>query len=973
MVFVVAAAWVAIGAYLRRRRPKTSIVPLEPRSTSSYLRSLLPFEKGDRLLGRDQEVGQLLVLLRSLEFRFGFLSGEAGAGKTSLLRARILPELEKEGRHVVYVPRTGNDPEAAIRKELCVSMSFPELPTEHETLGELFRKALEALPGKSLVLIVDQFEEHFVAQGAPGSKERFEKALIEISALEHRVRVLFSIRKEFVDDLLDLSKVIPSLQSTQWRLPLRNFAPGTAREVLRKVSQEENLPFSDELQDIVIVDLTRDKRVRPVEFQIVLTTLLTQGVGELSIYRTMQGAQGVIARFVSDTIEPPDLKVNEVERTVARQSLRALCNKQFTTRRPVGLTRLELLERILAEMQTSIGIPVSRTQIEVALDRVLRRLVESYILILEDRDRFNLVHDYLASPVRDATAGMETVEERANRLLEQYVEQVRADRQIVMPWKTLRFVQRFAGAESLARSDAWALLRRSRLRHYAFLGGAGLAGLALVTLMLPFGVRYPAEEQIKLSGRRFISRDGRLLVILDNNQATIMRLDRPKFELRKLSLPVKWVAPAPAGDSLLALGTDRALYRVRIEGNLKLEKLIDNVSWSEFYIRYRWAGFSSDGSWSFATSPDGRVYAWPVQGRPREIFKIVLTNERRKPVDPNKPLPKEHAWFDEPQPPVTGLTANGRWLWVVDGNGHLYVLNPSADSGTQPTAVGTLVSSNFGFEKWQVVGSPNGEWLAFTDDADLVRVVNLARNSASAPVIALRMSRHPGGLGGIWFSPDSKWLVARATFANFYTVQLIEPISAQAFPAIDLPQSSSEEGRQTVVFDAASKYIAGRAQDGQTYIWQLASPPRTNAKPGVEQRSGYEYGQNAFFCANDSRVLLSAQDGSIHSARLDHWPLEFKQIGRLAPSFVNFRMSNDQQTIFAYDSVRLAAGTCEDLRTVTEHNSNIFEIVSDGRGNLVLIGERDLLRLGRAFYLWGVPVWRIGWPELLPSLARKNE
>src|SRR5579863_1553467 len=81
--------WLALGAHLRKTRPKPPILAPEARSSSSYLRGLLPFEKGDSLLGRDQEVARLLAVLRSLDFRVAFLSGEAGAGKTSLLRARI--------------------------------------------------------------------------------------------------------------------------------------------------------------------------------------------------------------------------------------------------------------------------------------------------------------------------------------------------------------------------------------------------------------------------------------------------------------------------------------------------------------------------------------------------------------------------------------------------------------------------------------------------------------------------------------------------------------------------------------------------------------------------------------------------------------------------------------------------------------------------------------------------------------------
>lgn len=144
-------------------------------------------------------------------------------------------------------------------------------------------------------------------------------------------------------------------------------------------------------------------------------------------------------------------------------------------------------------------------------------------------------------------------------------------------------------------------------------------------------------------------------------------------------------------------------------------------------------------------------------------------------------------------------------------------------------------------------------------------------------------------------------------------------------------------------------------------------------KPAVEQRGEADwsdnYVQNAIFCANNSQVLVSAEYGSIHSARVDPWPLklEFKQIGRLTGSSVSFRIANDKETIFAYDSVRLAAGTCDELRTITEHDSKILQIASDGQGNLVLISGLDLLRLGRAFYLWGMPVWSIDWPEILPE------
>lgn len=966
MGLLLAITWFAIGAYLRRRRPKATGVTLVPRSTSSYLRSLLPFEEGDRLLGRDQEVGQLLALMRSLEYRCGFLSGEAGAGKTSLLRARILPELKKEGRHVVYVPRAGSDPCAAIQHELRLSVTLKQPPVENVAFRELLRDVMEAISGKTLVLIIDQFEEYFVAMRAPGKQDAFEEALADLLTFDHRLRVLFSLRKEFVDDLLDLGRAILPLQNSRWRLPLRSFAPGTARDLLRKVSQEENLPFSDELQDMVIVDLTRAQRVRPVEFQIVLTTLLIQGVSELSAYRSMEGAQGVIARFVSNSVEPPDLKVNEVERAVARQTLRALCNKEFTTRRPIGLTRTELLERILAEMKINNGIPVVRDQAEKALNSVLQRFLENYILIPEDKERFNLVHDYLASPVRDATTGMETVEERADRLLDQYIEQARADHHVVMPWKTLRFVERFAGGENLARSDASALLRRTRLQHNVLAIGVVLALLTLITLLLPFGVRYPIQERLELVGERSISSDGRLLLAVDKNQATVIRLDRLNFELRKLSLPMKQLFPAPDGETLLGIGTDGALYRAHIDSDLKLDKLIDNVGWDKLGRR-NWAGFSSDGSWSFAVSTDGTVYVWPTNGRPRKIHKIIMSDMYGRPIDQTKPLPSEIDWANRAIAPEIGFTADDGWLWIIDDNGHFFLLDPRRQYSSPPTALTTL--SGHSDDSGNVKSSEDGTWLAVAD-SNRVQVIRLTTNGASAPVTALKVSAELPSRPSLWFSPHSKWLVMRPSFQNFYALDLREPIVAASFAAIDLPATSFDLGNSTVVFNDADQYAAGQAQNGLIYIWKLASPPRADALPAVGNLDKFNDGQSAFFCANSGQVLVGATDGSIYSAQLKDLPVKMSQIGRLARPPVQFRMASDQQTVFAYDSVRLATGTCDDLHIILEHDSNIIRIVTGQEKSLVLVAERDLVRLGRSFYMWGIPVWQIGWPGIMPAFKR---
>jgi hypothetical protein len=94
-----------------------------------------------------------------------------------------------------------------------------------------------------------------------------------------------------------------------------------------------------------------------------------------------------------------------------------------------------------------------------------------------------LTFNYLAPAIRDATADIDTIEERANRLLEQYVGQARSDRRVIVPLQSLLFIRRFATAERRGRGESARLIRRSLWRHAHTAGVAGLGGIALVTLL----------------------------------------------------------------------------------------------------------------------------------------------------------------------------------------------------------------------------------------------------------------------------------------------------------------------------------------------------------------------------------------------------------------------------------------------------------------------------------------------------------
>jgi len=958
---LVSVAWFSLGTYIRKRRPKSPRLPSGLRSSSSYLRGLLPFEKGESLLGREQEVGRLLALLRSLEYRVGFLSGEAGSGKTSLLRARVVPELEKDGYEVIYVARVGGDPAVAIRKAL-EKISLPgAIGADESPLATVIHSSTTP-QGKGLVIIVDQFEEHFVINRTRDSRKLFEAAIDEVFKADLQVRLLFSLRKEFVDDLLDLATVLPDLQRTRWRLPLRNFSPETALEVSRSVSQAEQLRFSDALLETVIADLSRNEQVRPVEFQIVLTALLNQNIFDLDRYRAIGGAHSLIARFVSETIDPPDFPAGEVERMVARLTLRMLCNRDFTTRRPVGLTRSEIFDQVCVELSAKGPIRAAKDEVCEALGRVLLRLTESYILILEDEDRFNLIHDYLTSPVRDATANVETIEERATHILEQYIAESKLNRHIVLPFKTMRYIEKFADPEIRARTEASSLIRRSRFSHLFTAGAATLGLVALAVLILPFGIRYPIEAHIELQGQKQLSADGKILVNYeaDKGSLSVLSLSDRVLAPHKVAIGTGEVPVALSyhGTYVLTLGKDGGLNLVDGRNGYTSKKIIDHTGWKQRFYRSGIAGFSRDESWAFAALADGRILTWPLNSNPREVMRLsALSDGFNRLVDLSSGDATESNFLE---PPLLGLSSAGTWLWVVDANGKLTVVNNISKS-VIPQEGQLVLKREFPLEI-TVKKSSDDTFLAFGDGSPEVRIVRISSKAISAPVTIIKESGNAtSGAPDIFISPSNKWLVSRRSFSDFYVSEVGAVGTTQTLPAIELPMSHSEEGGPNVTFDRAGEFVGGKAQDQNFYVWRLNAPPRATAKPVIQESQA----RAGFFCPASEQVIVGTEDGRLYSLDYEKDNAKPRQVGRVASGNIRFESSVDHGDIFVFDTVRLLAGKCGgNLRSIAESDTAIVDVVGDSRGNIVIISSGGLSKIGRSFYLLGLPVWRVSWPAV---------
>jgi len=145
-------------------------------------RGLARFEPGDSHLffGREHLTADLVDLMRRR--RVAALFGPSGSGKSSLLRAGLIPALRRPG-----LP---DPPAAAIR-----ILTPGERPAR--THAALLTPAEGADADADTFVIVDQFEEVFTLCHDPAERARFIELLLSASQPERRMRVLLAVRGDF--------------------------------------------------------------------------------------------------------------------------------------------------------------------------------------------------------------------------------------------------------------------------------------------------------------------------------------------------------------------------------------------------------------------------------------------------------------------------------------------------------------------------------------------------------------------------------------------------------------------------------------------------------------------------------------------------------------------------------------------------------------------------------------------------------
>jgi formylglycine-generating enzyme required for sulfatase activity len=439
------------------------------------LRFLFPIEEGDQLLGRNVELADLYTRIPAAGFRFGVLCGESGCGKTSLLRAGLLPRLRSDGRfRPVYLPGTGKVPKAAIHTSLSreAEKTSPDAAPAIDLEG-LLRSV--AGPARTVVLICDQFEEFFIANRTLADRTPFLQWVGQwVRADSLPVIFLFGLRSDFFIRMHDFRPYVEDPTSTRVTSELRNFDYPRAMDVLRKAAAHDRADFADDLIKAIIEDLLSDEVVRPSDLQIVATLLKRRGVHTVAEYRRSGGAHGQLQSYIAEEVR------RAANPNTARGILRALCPPVGDTRHPTDLGFDAIWQFVKnADAKSVRGL---RGHVQT----ILNQFQEDRLVLRTEEGKYNLPHDRLVRPLREwlNREREKSWQSRAELRLEERTAEwrlSRKDRYLPSWWEYLSIV--FTIPRKRRSTEQQDLMRRAR-RYYGLRWGCALALAAVMGFIL---------------------------------------------------------------------------------------------------------------------------------------------------------------------------------------------------------------------------------------------------------------------------------------------------------------------------------------------------------------------------------------------------------------------------------------------------------------------------------------------------------
>ena len=498
------------GDHAAKKRYKTDLCPYQ---------GLAAFQPGDagRFFGRDAVVTDLVSRLRTR--RILVVGGASGSGKSSLVRAGLIPAIQSgalvdSDRWPVVLFTPSSKPMEELEYQLGKALdglSAKPSGTNIKSSSMQWRRTAEQITdiAGGVLICIDQFEELFTLDHSDELRNEYLEALSSIvDPADSRVRLIIIIRADFYATSSKFAWLAHAINDNQ--ILVGPMSRAELKEAITEPARRAGLRLEESLLDAVLEEGATAVGALPLVSHAMAETWQRRSGSRLTIegYRATGGVAGAIGQSAEALYTD---QLNAAEREATRRLLLRMISPGDgvpDTRRPVHISDLKsdidpaVMQHVADALVEARLLTVDRDTIQLAHEAIIYSWPRLRNWIDESRDdlRFQQRIEHAAQEWLD--------EKRDPDLLYHGTPLAAATEWIETHRQHLNVIEvEFLDAATLAEetahaAEAAAKQRIRRNRRMAFISLAGLTVAALISSAIAFTAFQRAQKNEEAATQR---------------------------------------------------------------------------------------------------------------------------------------------------------------------------------------------------------------------------------------------------------------------------------------------------------------------------------------------------------------------------------------------------------------------------------------------------------------------------------------